>query len=237
MSVMSRAMLVAALASLMSLAAGVQDAKIRIVLVGDSTVAEGGGWGPGLRAAFGAGVEVMNLARNGRSSKSFRDEGAWGPALEAKADYVVIQFGHNDCPGKGPERETDPKTTYRENMARYVDEARASGAQAVLATSIVRRNFTEEGKIRADCLVPFVEELRSLAAEKKAPLLDLYSLTLEQAESLGPAASDELGPVGADGKPDRTHLAPKGQVAVGAIAAAELVRVEPRLKPMLKVVE
>jgi lysophospholipase L1-like esterase len=182
-------------------------------------------------------VEVINLALNGRSSKSFRDEGAWRPALEAKASYVVIQFGHNDCPGKGPERETDPKTTYRENMARYVDEARASGAQPVLATSIVRRNFSDEGKIRADCLVPFVEELRGFAAEKKVPLMDLYSLTLKQAEALGSAASDELGPTSADGKPDRTHLAPKGQMAVGVIAAAELVRVEPRLKALLRAVE
>ncbi len=234
MGVMNRAILAAALVSVVPLAAAVQDDRIRIVLVGDSTVAEGGGWGPGLRAAFGPGVEVINLARNGRSSKSFRDEGAWGPALEGKPSYIVIQFGHNDCPGKGPERETDPKTTYRENMARYVDEARAAGARAVVATSIVRRSFTEEGKIRADCLVPFVEELRGLAAEKNVPLMELYSLTLKQAELLGPAASDELGPVGADGKPDRTHLAPKGQLAVGAIAAAELVRVEPRLKALMK---
>ena len=108
------------------------------------------------------------------------------------------------------------------------------GRRAVVATSIVRRSFTEEGKIRADCLVPFVEELRGLAAEKNVPLMELYSLTLKQAELLGPAASDELGPVGADGKPDRTHFAPKGQLAVGAIAAAELVRVEPRLKALMK---
>ncbi len=208
--------------------------KVRIVLVGDSTVAEGGGWGPGLRAEFGPEVEVVNLARNGRSSKSFRDEGAWGPALAAKASYIVIQFGHNDCPGKGPARETDPKTTYRENLARYVDEARAAGSQAVLATSIVRRNFSADGHIKADCLVPFVEQVRALAAEKDVPLLELYDLTRRQAESLGPAASDELGPVTAEGKPDRTHLAAKGQAAVGALAAAELVRVVPALRPMLK---
>lgn len=56
-----------------------QDAPLRIALVGDSTVAERGGWGPGLRAALLPGVEVINHARNGRSSKSFRDEGAWAP--------------------------------------------------------------------------------------------------------------------------------------------------------------
>src|SRR5438105_6577179 len=98
---------------------------IKIVLVGDSTVDDQGGWGPGFRVAFGPEVQVINLALNGRSSKSFRDEGAWAPAIAAKPDYILIQFGHNDVPGKGPDRETDPKTTYHDNMARYIDEARA----------------------------------------------------------------------------------------------------------------
>src|SRR6185369_3967647 len=110
---------------LFAVAALAQPAKI--VLVGDSTVNDEGGWGPGLRASFGPQVEVVNLAMNGRSSKSFRDEGRWEPALALKPDYILIQFGHNDGPGKGPERETDPRTTFRGNMARYVDEARAAG--------------------------------------------------------------------------------------------------------------
>src|SRR5262245_59988748 len=81
-------------------------APLKIVLVGDSTVNDEGGWGPGFRASFGVEVEVMNLARNGRSSKSFRAEGFWEPALAAKPAYILIQFGHNDVPGKGPDRET-----------------------------------------------------------------------------------------------------------------------------------
>src|SRR5262245_16704329 len=72
--------------------------RARIVLVGDSTVAEGGGWGPGFRAMFGADVDVVNLALNGRSSKSFLDEGAWTAATPNGANYVLIQFGHNDNP-------------------------------------------------------------------------------------------------------------------------------------------
>src|ERR1043166_9508 len=75
---------------------------LRIVLVGDSTVNDEGGWGPGFTATLGVKAEVLNLAKNGRSSKSFRDEGLWAPALAAKADYILIQFGHNDGPGKAP---------------------------------------------------------------------------------------------------------------------------------------
>src|ERR1700733_2904407 len=96
---------------------------IKIALVGDSTVNDEGGWGPGFRASFDSHIEVVNFALNGRSSKSFRDEKHWEPVLAARPDYVLIQFGHNDGPGKGPERETDPKTTFRENLVRYLDEA------------------------------------------------------------------------------------------------------------------
>lgn len=210
-----------------------QAQSVRIVLVGDSTVNDQGGWGPGLRASFGPEVEVINLARNGRSSKSFRDEGAWAPALAARPSYVLIQFGHNDGPGKGPERETDPATTYRENMARYIDETRAAGAEPVLVTSIVRRVFTAEGKIRRDSLAPYVEAVRALAGEKKVALIDLYSLTLAQAEKLGPDGCDEIDARDKDGKRDRTHLGPKGRQEIGAMAARELVRVAPALRKYL----
>ena len=158
---------------LSGLAAGQSLPPVRVVLVGDSTVNDEGGWGSGFRGWFGKGVEVVNLARNGRSSKSFRDEGLWAPAVAGKPDYILIQFGHNDGPGKGPDRETDPKTTFRDNMTRYIAEARAAGAQPVLVTSIVRRVFTAEGKIKRDSLVPYVEAVRELAIELKVPLVDL----------------------------------------------------------------
>src|SRR3954449_201709 len=161
----TRLLVVSLIAAALAVAADESALKpVRIVLVGDSTVNDEGGWGPGLKASFGPGVEIINLAKNGRSSKSFRDEGLWAPALAAEPNYVLIQFGHNDVPGKGPDRETDAKTTYRENIARYVDEARAAGAIPVLVTSIVRRNFTPDGKIKADSLVPYVTEVRALAA-------------------------------------------------------------------------
>lgn len=96
---------------------GMSASPVIIALVGDSTVNDQGGWGPGFAASFGPPVKVMNFALNGRSSKSFRDEGRWQPVLNAKPNYVLIQFGHNDNPSKGPARETDAKTTYRANSA------------------------------------------------------------------------------------------------------------------------
>jgi lysophospholipase L1-like esterase len=203
---------------------------VRVVLVGDSTVNDAGGWGPGFRAWFGADVEIVNLAKNGRSSKSFREEGLWAPAVTGRPDYILIQFGHNDGPGKGADRETDPKTTFLENMIRYLEEARAAGVQPVLVTSIVRRVFSEEGRIKPDSLLPYVEAVRELAAGRKIPLIDLYSLTLAQAEALGPEGCADIDARLPDGKRDHTHLGPKGRQEIGRMAAQEFVRLMPAMR-------
>lgn len=202
----------------------------RIVLVGDSTVNDEGGWGPGFRDTLGPKAEVINLALNGRSSKSFRDEGRWDPALAAKPKYLLLQFGHNDGPGKGPERETDPRTTFRANLARFIDEARAAGAEPILVTSIVRRVFLPDGKVKRDSLVPYVEATRVVAADKKIPLLDLYALTLAQAEQLGPDGCADIDARTADGKRDTTHLGPRGRQTIGEMAAREFLKIHPELQ-------
>jgi pectinesterase len=208
-------------------------AAVKIVLVGDSTVNDQGGWGTGFHGSLSPEVQVTNLALNGRSSKSFRDEGAWAPALAAKPDYILIQFGHNDSPGKGPDRETDPQTTYRANLIRYIDEARAEGVKPVLVTSITRRNFDADGKLKVDSLAPYVEATRAVAKEQNVPLMDLYSLTREQAEKLGPRGVLDIDATDKDGKPDSTHLGPLGRNEIGLMAAREFVRVVPALRPML----
>ena len=105
-----------------------------IVLVGDSTVTDQIGWGLGFRQFVNDGAVVSNAAQSGRSSKSYSAEGYWAKAIALKGDYYLIQFGHNDQPGKGADRETDPATTFTENMARYVDEVRAIGATPILVT-------------------------------------------------------------------------------------------------------
>jgi len=219
--------LVAALAMLGSLAAVTQKPgeHVRIVLIGDSTVAEGAGWGPGFRASVGSDVEVVNLALNGRSSKSFLAEGAWTADTPKRAQYVLIQFGHNDNPGKGPDRETDPASTYRANLMRYITDTRAAGAQPILVTSIVRRNLTAEGRVKVDANMPYVEEVRRLAAEQRVLLIDMYALTLKQCESLGAEGCARLNARAADDNPDTTHLSAEGQRAVGEIAGREFLRV------------
>ena len=212
-------------------------AKVRIALAGDSTVTDASGWGPGFAARLGPDAECLNLARSGRSSKSYINEGHWKKLLDAKPDVILIQFGHNDQPGKGPERETDPATTYREFLARYVDEARAIGARPILVTSLTRRHFTPEGKIRSD-LGPYADAVKAVAAEKKVPVIDLYARSIELLERLGPQASAEFDPKPKEDSkaaaPDRTHLSPKGSAVFGTLVADELMKAEPALAPHLK---
>ena len=216
-----------------TLAAG----KVRIVLVGDSTVGESDGWGPGFRRYVAPEAEVVNMAKNGRSSKSYAAEGWWKKALELKADYILIQFGHNDMPGKGPERETDPETTYAANIARYVDEARDAGAEPVLVTSLTRRRFGKDDKIDSD-LFPYVNAVKRVAAEKRVPVIDLHALSIALIDRMGRKASDALGKMKADGKGgqemDYTHLGETGSNVFGRIVADELKKVEPALAAYVK---
>jgi len=226
------------------------EAARRIVLAGDSTVASSSGWGDTFMNLLAPGVECVNLARGGRSSLSFRAEGHWQKVLEAKPAWVLIQFGHNDQPGKGPGRETDARTTFRENLARYVAETRAAGAQPVLITSLTRRNFNAQGKIDAahlvgfsdsqgqvhpDTLTDYVEATRVVAAEQKVPLLDLNARSIEQLNGLTPEAAAAFDPKPKDpSKPDKTHLSPEGATKTAGLVAGEIRKAAPDLAKFLK---
>lgn len=203
---------------------------VRIALAGDSTVTERQGWGTGFAALVRPGAAVANHAKGGRSTKSFLEEGLWDETLAGRPDVVLIQFGHNDAPGKGPEREADAFTAYRENLARMVDGARAAGARPVLLTSLTRRNVDEEGCVRSD-LGFWADAARAVAFERRVPLLDLHRLSIEAVDRMSPSEVAALGVPKEDGTLDRTHLSPAGSALFGAIVARELGRVVPDLAP------
>lgn len=221
-----------------------------VVLVGDSTVASKSGWGDAFARLLAPGVECVNVGRGGRSSKSYRSEGHWKKALEEKPTWVMIQFGHNDMPGKGPDRETDAKTTFRENLERYVSEARAAGAKPVLITSLTRRNFNAQGKIDPQHLVAgtdsagvampdqlndYVEGTRAVAAEHAVPLIDLNARSVEQMNLLGPEAAVAFDAKTRDpSKPDKTHLSDEGAEETAKLVADEIRKNVPELAKLLK---
>lgn len=231
----SMPLLVAAMCLASTMASVVQaddskPAKVRIVLIGDSTVADGSGWGKAFGELLSSEAECINRARGGTSSKSFYDKGNWKQALAQKPDYVLIQFGHNDQPRKGPDRETDPKTTYREYLGRYIDEARAAGAKPILVTSMTRRTFGPDGKIQST-LTPYVEAMKVVAADKKVPLVDLHARSIELAERLGREKVKAFGPHDPQDpkKLDVTHLSAEGAAATVPLVVDELRKVEPAL--------
>jgi len=214
---------------------GVEPSTVTIALAGDSTVTDTSGWGLAFAKLVGPKATVVNFARGGQSSKSFRDSGNWKKVLDTKPQWVLIQFGHNDQPGKGPERETDPETTYRENLAKCIDEARAAGIKPVLVTSLARRVFEADGKLRTD-LEPYAEAVRAVAAEKKVPFVDLHVRSKALCEKLGPRESEGFGPPHPKlkGKVDGTHLNEKGAGVFAAIVAEEVKASVPELGTLLK---
>lgn len=163
---------------------------IKIVLIGDSTSAVLGGWGPSFCGwhvtSFAA---CINLARGGRSSGNYRAEGSWALAMdEIKSGgftdtYVLIQFGHNDQPGK-PGRSTDLATEFPVNMKRYVDEVRAAGGKPILITPLTRRSF-KDGKLLDD-LGPWADAVRKVAAETNTPVVDLHARSQAAVQAMGP---------------------------------------------------
>jgi pectinesterase len=214
----------------------VPNKKIVIVLVGDSTVNDRTGWGLGFKQFLDTNkVECINVAAGGRSSMSFMREGRWTNALALKGDYYLIQFGHNNEPGK-PGRSTDMATFVR-NMEQYVDDARAIGAQPVLVTPLTRRQWdsANPGKIKSS-LEPYAADVRKIAAEKNVPLVDLHARSLALCEQLGREKCYEFSPVKVvNGKTayDGTHLVGAGRVMFARLVVEELRKAVPDLSPVL----
>ncbi|HSX64450.1 MAG TPA: rhamnogalacturonan acetylesterase [Pseudoxanthomonas sp.] len=162
----------------------------KIILVGDSTTAVQGGWGPSFCADHVTSfLACVNLARGGRSTYNYRAEGSWDVALHEMrsgaydATWVLVQFGHNDQPGK-PGRSTDLATEFPANLRRYVEEIRAAGAQPVLLTPLTRRQF-KDGQL-IDDLGPWAEAVRQVATSMNVPLVDLHARSRDAVQGMGP---------------------------------------------------
>lgn len=221
-------------------------ASEKIVLVGDSTVATKSGWGDSFGSMLRADVQWVNLAKGGRSSKSYRDEGWWDKALAEQPTWVFIQFGHNDQPGKGSKRETDPQTSFQENLSRYVQQAREIGAKPVLVTSLTRRKFDDQGRIRPRNLEEygkpegyhlsdFANATKAVAQKLHVPVIDLFALSVEQMNRFGMEAAKQFDPKPKDpAVPDVTHLNAYGAKTTATLIRSEVCRVLPEFTPLLK---
>ncbi len=213
------------------------DSSPRIFLAGDSTMADKPldlperGWGMALAEVCRDPAMVRNHAMNGRSSKSFIDEGRWDKlTTDLRAgDYVIVQFSHNDEKKEDPKRYTDPATTFRDNLRRLIRETRAKGATPILATPVARRKFSAAGKIISSHGA-YPDALRAVAREEKVPLLELERATTEWLESVGDEPSKNFfmwiapgtHPKIPEGRKDDTHFNAAGARKVAELAVAEI---------------
>ncbi|MDE6190031.1 MAG: rhamnogalacturonan acetylesterase [Muribaculum sp.] len=206
-------------------AAHEQNDTITVFMIGDSTMAnkplkdenQERGWGQMLPMMLQGKIKVDNHAVNGRSSRSFINEGRWDKVIEKirPGDYLVIEFGHND-EKPGEKRHTDPGSTFDDNLRMFAQKALEKGATPILMNSIVRRNFpanvTEKAedrddnppsatgptknKVEGDILVDthgaYLISPRNVAEELGVPFVDLNALTHNLVQSLGREKSKEL---------------------------------------------
>jgi lysophospholipase L1-like esterase len=209
---------------------------IKIVIIGDSTVCNypaekpDRGWGMFIEEYFKADtVQIINLAKPGRSTKTFIQEGRWKEALKYKPNFVFIQFGHNDSHGPDKPESTDAATYYKEYLRCYIDDSRAIGATPILITPMARRIFDAEGKIVSG-LARYADAMKEVAAKKNVGVIDLNTSSKVLFEQLGPEKSAEL----ANRKGDVTHFNEKGARAMADLVMKELPVAEPALKKYLK---
>lgn len=218
--------------ALLGLAASPQPDTITVYLVGDSTMSNKEveaypetGWGMPFPVFFDETVVVENHAVNGRSTRTFLEEGRWAPILNKleNGDYVFVQFAHNDeVPTK--EQYTPPKQ-YQANLRKYVTETRAKGAQPVLLTPIARRHFDEQGHLK-DTHAQYSQLMRQVAQELEVPLIDLDQQSQSLLKKLGPEKSVFLynhlepgqHPNYPEGIEDNTHFSEYGARRMAELA-------------------
>jgi lysophospholipase L1-like esterase len=226
------------------------DKKIKVFIAGDSTAATKlpekkpeTGWGEMIPGYFTEAVEFHNFAVNGRSSKSFIAEGHLQKIedLIGEGDFLFIEFGHND-EKTDEERHTDPFTTYKEYLTKYIEVARNSAAQPVLLTSIQRRSFDENGIIQ-DTHGDYLVAMRELAKELNVPLIDMSEKSKPFFEELGPEKTKEIflwvkpgeTPNYPEGVEDNTHFSEKGAKEMARFVVEGIL--EEQIKPLVNFIK
>ena len=178
------------------------------------------------------GVRVLPHGKNGRSTKSFLDEGLFGPVRReiGPGDFLLIQFGHND-EKPDPARHTEPFGSFQDNLRLFIRAAREAGAYPVLITPIARRRFDENGRFLPGSHGDYPAAIRQVGAEENVPVADLTALTERFLAELGDEASKPLFVW----PKDNTHLKYDGAVRMAGFLRDELARFGPPCSDLLYV--
>lgn len=194
--------------------------------IGDSTVARNNihsypqtGMSQGLSLYLKERVHIISYAKNGRSTKSFLDEGRFEAveAAMAPGDLLLIQFGHND-EKQDLARHTDPDTTFKANLRLFIHTAKKAGALPVLITPIGRRLFDEAGNFRPGSHGAYPQAVLETGREENVPVIDLTAVTEKWLAQQGDEATKPLFMW----PKDNTHLKPEGAVRMAGFLAEGL---------------
>ena len=227
--------------------------KITIWMCGDSTMSiketkayPETGWGMPFVYFWDSAVNIENLAKNGRSTSSFRNEGLWKKVLDnaKEGDYVFIQFGHND---EVPTKKTyTTEVEFKNNLKQYIKETKSKKAIPILFTPMARRKFDAAGKIEGTHDV-YSQIVRDVSKEEKVILFDMDKITQQLYQQFGVENSKLLflqlrpgeHPNYPDGKEDNTHFSELGARLVAQAVLSEIKKQIPGLaerivKPVVK---
>lgn len=221
----------------------------RIFWAGDSTVKQNDftsypqcGIGQGFALYVKKEILIVNRAENGRSTKSFIDEGRLDFIKDniRQGDFLFIQFGHND-EKPDPERHTDSQTTFKDNLRLFISVAREAGAYPLLITPLYRRLFESEGKLVDNTHSDYPEAMKAVGEECSVPVIDLCNMSRRLIEKTGDKESRKwfmyfepnLYPNYPEGKKDNTHLRYEGAVRFAELIAGGIAGLDKVYKDML----
>jgi fibronectin type 3 domain-containing protein len=217
-------------------------AKSTAFLAGDSTVqtydpgfAPQAGWGQMLDRFLSDDVLVANKAIGGRSSKNFITQGRLDEILRVirPADYLFIQFGHNDATQGVDDRYASP-ADYKEYLRTYVRGTRQRGAVPILVTPVSRRSFDPAtGKFNVS-FPEYVAKMIELATEEQVALVDLSASSRAYLDSIGPDAAKavflHVDPGVYPGRPtgtvDDTHFQEYGAIQLARLVATDVAKLQ-----------
>ncbi|MCB0777242.1 MAG: rhamnogalacturonan acetylesterase [Chitinophagaceae bacterium] len=219
--------------------------KIKIFMAGDSTMSiketkayPETGWGMPFAYFWDSSVTIVNLAKNGRSTKTFISEGLWKSIMDdaKEGDYVIIQFGHNDESVEKKERYATPDT-FKMNLTRFIKETRNKKATPILFTPVSRRKFDKDGNA-VETHKEYSALTREVAKEQNVLFVDLDEKSRALYQQFGEQNSKLLflqlqpgeHPNYPDGKIDNTHFNELGARLIAQLVLKELKDLNIELK-------
>lgn len=218
---------------------------MKIFMMGDSTMKYNNifrypqvGWGQVLHLFTKNEWLIEDHAENGRSTKSFIDEGRFDVILSrlSEGDFVICEFGHNDEKQADPNRYTEPYGTYQQNLKYIADEVTKKKAHIVFATPITRHKFVDGVCVNTHGDYP--KAMLDFCQTNGYTCIDLNQLTMNLYNQLGEEKSKKFHMIFdpnvygnyMEGKDDHSHLRYEGALMVAELFVGAIEKTEDPIK-------